>query len=766
MTPAPAERSPRPIVLVTGGSRGIGLALAHGFAARGHDVVLLARNRERLQQAAAAIAATHGVFVDHVPCDLAQPGAIATLMASLDAARLRVDILVNCAGVGTAGAFSGNEAAEIQAALRLNIDAATALMHACLPGMVARGGGGVLNVASLAGTLPMPYLALYGATKSYLAALSRAVASEVAGKGVRVSVVLPGPVDTGFFARSMQADEQRTGLLPGLSPEAVARTAIDGFFARQTVITPGMLGWLCRLGAKLLPHRMLLAFLGLMLRGSHSDARTAVHAPSLARHEPGPSMAPYRPRRMQQVLGGRGHVLILACVATALVLQVGIATRKAPHVEFGTFSPIAVAAGLIEHGVYANAFVPGGAQTPAPELYLSPGYPAVIAGMAALDRGLADTVRCLAAQQVACMRGNPFRPLIVLQTLLALLALGLAYHVARHLSGSGEIAALATLLTFVMGRFGELAVTINPYAILPPLTLIFCALLCIAHRQRSLLVSGAAGLILGLLTLVGVYHAPLVVLAPLLLAAAEFTRATPRWRFALGGSATLAVTASLVLAPWVARNLGLFGDIEPTQTWETRLLAERMVYSGLSPGELVVALFFWLPGLGDLSSLLLPAEATRKFDVYYKGSLLLEVGRVLNAAPAGADSSQFLRILDMYALGRPAEYALITALLFVRGLRATGGILVLCGWLAVPLLWRRLGVQREQAAFLLIAGPLVGVAVVQSLFTANLPWMNVSLVFVYAYAIAAVTGGLELPLGLRRLFAGPGTAEGTSSVRS
>ena len=230
---APGRAPPdmRPVVLVTGGSRGIGLALARGFAARGHDLFLIARDAERLHAAAAAIAAQFGVWVGIAPCDLAQPGAVRRMLAALDAARCTVDILVNCAGVAASGSFIDNDAAAARTMRNLNIEVATDLMHACLPAMVARGRGGVLNVASLAGMTPMPYLALYGATKSYLIALSRAVATEVAGTGVTVSVLLPGPVDTGFFARSMQASERRTALLPALSPEAVARTAIDGFFA-------------------------------------------------------------------------------------------------------------------------------------------------------------------------------------------------------------------------------------------------------------------------------------------------------------------------------------------------------------------------------------------------------------------------------------------------------------------------------------------------------------------------------------------------------
>jgi uncharacterized protein len=329
MTPAPVQRAQRPIVLVTGGSRGIGLALARGFAARGHDLVLVARDAERLQRAAVAVAAEHGVAVEHVSCDLAKPDAVAGLMAAIGASGCYVDILVNCAGIGTPGDFASNDPLEIRRALHLNIDAATTLMHACLPGMVARRRGGVLNVASLSGMLPMPYLALYGATKSYLVTLSRAVAREVAGTGVTVSVLLPGPVDTAFFARDMHADEQRTGMLPGLSPQAVARTAIESYLAGQTVVTPGMLGWLCRLGLKLLPRRMPTAIVrGILRRSLCRRASDPAQAPSIAqRDRAGSSIASAGRQRSRWALGARSQVLVLAYIAVALALQ--SASRRA-----------------------------------------------------------------------------------------------------------------------------------------------------------------------------------------------------------------------------------------------------------------------------------------------------------------------------------------------------------------------------------------------------------------------------------------------------
>lgn len=284
----------RPVVLITGGSRGIGLALALGFAARGHDVFLAARDGAALEAAAAAIAARHDVGVEHAACDLARPGAAQRLLGAVAASGCYVDILVNCAGTAVSGGFCGNDAAAVRFMRTLNIEVATDLMHACLPGMLARGRGGVVNVASLAGMAPMPNLALYGATKSYLIALSRAVATEVAGTGVTVSVLLPGPVDTGFLDGTLQADARRVGLLPALSAEIVAHAAVEGHLAGQTVITPGLLGCICRLGLKLLPYPLLAPLLARVLRGSAPAANVS--------SSPGRGLAPriaFRPRSTQ-----------------------------------------------------------------------------------------------------------------------------------------------------------------------------------------------------------------------------------------------------------------------------------------------------------------------------------------------------------------------------------------------------------------------------------------------------------------------------------
>jgi short-subunit dehydrogenase len=622
------DRELTPVVLVTGGSRGIGLALARTFAGRGYDLMLVARGLERLQRVAEKIAAEFGVSVEAIACDLARAQGATELVEAVGAKGRYIDILVNCAGVGTAGPFERNTPAQVHTALHLNIDAATALMRACLPDMVARRRGGVLNVASLAGALPMPYLAVYGATKSYLASLSQAVAQEVAGTGVTVSVLLPGPVDTGFFAHDGQPhDEQELVLVPGLTATEVARTAVDGFLARQRVITPGMLAWLCRLGVKLLPRRLPVDLVGLMLGRPHAPDAIAPQREGSARGHPAPG-------RKGWTIPVPGHVLLLACIAIVFVLQVGIGTRKLPQVDAGPRSNIAAVASLLKHGTFADAFSVDGTNEPQPGRYLAPGYPAFLAGFALLDRNLATAIQCLAAGGRDCTQGgNPFRPLIALQTLLTLLAFALLFHVARDLSRSAEIAALAVGLTFVMGRFNDFVTSVNAYAIVPSLALIFAATLFVAHRRRSVLLATIAGLTLGFVALTEVYYAALVVVAPLLLIWAGHTRTDTQERHAWIAAAALAFAACFVIGPWVARNYWLFADLALTDGTATKNLAERVAYSGLSWHEWRAASLFWLPGIGDLSSLLSPTGASRKFDVYYTGSLLLESGRILESTP-------------------------------------------------------------------------------------------------------------------------------------
>lgn len=247
-----------PVVLITGGSTGIGYALAEEFAQRGHTLVLVARDENRLATAAASLRAAFSIDVAAISADLTRADDLARVMATVAAQRQYVDILVNVAGMGISGPFASGRSEDLALLLKLNIEAPTILARACLPEMMMRGRGGIINVASIAGLVPVPYLSLYAASKSYLVALSRALAFEAKSSGVRISVVTPGPARTAFlFADGFLAGSWARWV-PVLEANVVARVAYEGFMAGQSIVTPGFFGALCRLGLKFLPHQFVL----------------------------------------------------------------------------------------------------------------------------------------------------------------------------------------------------------------------------------------------------------------------------------------------------------------------------------------------------------------------------------------------------------------------------------------------------------------------------------------------------------------------------
>ena len=187
----------RPMTVVTGASQGIGLALARHFARCRHDLLLIARRPEPLEQAAAGIRAECKVEVATLPLDITAPDAIARIEAALAQHGTYADVLVNSAGMGLAGPVS-------RAIPRTRFTSLWTSTCALLPsptrhflaGMRMRGRGGILNLASLGGYAPGPYQAAYYASKAYVISLSEALAAETAGQGVRVCALAPGPVHT------------------------------------------------------------------------------------------------------------------------------------------------------------------------------------------------------------------------------------------------------------------------------------------------------------------------------------------------------------------------------------------------------------------------------------------------------------------------------------------------------------------------------------------------------------------------------------------
>jgi short-subunit dehydrogenase len=188
----------RPVALVTGASGGIGRAFALALGERGHDLVLVARDTARLEAVAKEIEAGSGAASEILTADLSDSGALATVEARLADPARPVDVVVNNAGFGTYGKFTDLPVDREAQEIRLNVVALMRLTHAGLAGMVARGTGGVINVASIGGLQPTPGYATYGATKAFVISFTEALHEELKGTGVRCMVLSPGFTRTEF----------------------------------------------------------------------------------------------------------------------------------------------------------------------------------------------------------------------------------------------------------------------------------------------------------------------------------------------------------------------------------------------------------------------------------------------------------------------------------------------------------------------------------------------------------------------------------------
>jgi len=235
--PAP---SPSTAALVTGASSGIGADIARDLAGRGHGVVLVARREERLRALADELAAAHGVRAEVLACDLADPDARDALPSRVGELGLTIDVLVNNAGYGSAGSFVGLDAANETQMVRLNCEAVVALTSAFAPGMVDRGAGAILVVASSAGFQPLPRQATYGASKAFALSFAEALHAELADRGVAVTALCPGPVRTEFME---VADLDLDSAVPGfawVSSQECARQAVEGLVRNKRVVVPGL----------------------------------------------------------------------------------------------------------------------------------------------------------------------------------------------------------------------------------------------------------------------------------------------------------------------------------------------------------------------------------------------------------------------------------------------------------------------------------------------------------------------------------------------
>lgn len=226
--------------LITGASAGIGKAIAQRFAEAGHDLILVARRQAELEALAAKLAHDHGVDAQPLSADLATRGASERLLAQL--AGRDVGILVNNAGVLSSGSFRRMEQKAIDAMIGLNVSSLTAMCRTFADHLVERGGGRIVNVASIAAFQPVPNLAVYAATKAYVLSLSESLSLELARKGVSVTAVCPGYTDTDML-RGPVAEAAGKVSIPEftvLDPETVARDAYKACMRGAAIEVPGI----------------------------------------------------------------------------------------------------------------------------------------------------------------------------------------------------------------------------------------------------------------------------------------------------------------------------------------------------------------------------------------------------------------------------------------------------------------------------------------------------------------------------------------------
>jgi uncharacterized protein len=257
----------RRVALVTGASAGIGRAFALALADRGHDLVLVARDTERLEELAEELRAAYGASAEVLTADLSDPAALARVEARVADRDRPIDLLVNNAGFGTSGRFAAlpveREAQEIQ----LNVIALVRLTHAALGAQIDRGRGGVINVGSIAGYQPTPGNAIYGATKAFVRSFTQGVHEELKGSGVKCMVLSPGFTRTEFQQRAGFDSSEVPGFLWQDAP-TVVQHALRAYDKGRAECVPGPLNTATAAFTAVTPHSVTRRIAGVVVSRS------------------------------------------------------------------------------------------------------------------------------------------------------------------------------------------------------------------------------------------------------------------------------------------------------------------------------------------------------------------------------------------------------------------------------------------------------------------------------------------------------------------
>lgn len=247
-----------PVALITGASAGIGKEFAKLYAARGYELVLVARREDSLRQLASELSTAYGVTSHVVAADLASPTSPIAIQNAVNSLGIQIDLLVNNAGFAVNGAFATVPAESHLDILQVNITSLVHLTHLFLPAMLERGNGGILNVASTAAFVPGPMMAIYYATKAFVLSFTEALANECADRGVKVSCLCPGATITEFQIRAGMENSKLFQRGFNMDAKTVAQMGVDGLDRNQTVVICGFRNKLAVASSRFVPRKMVL----------------------------------------------------------------------------------------------------------------------------------------------------------------------------------------------------------------------------------------------------------------------------------------------------------------------------------------------------------------------------------------------------------------------------------------------------------------------------------------------------------------------------
>lgn len=251
--------------LVTGASSGIGECFARALAARGHNLILVARSTDKLEALADEFRTQHSVLAVPLPVDLSAPGAAAQLNQVLQERGLGVDLLVNNAGFGARGRFWELPLDRQAPMLHLNVQALVELTHLLLPPMVAQHRGGIINVSSTAGFQAVPYTSVYAASKAFVTSFSEGLAEELRPFGIVVVTLCPGGTRTNFFVASQYGRPKLPGGMQ--DPPEVVAAALRALDRGGGTVVPGLLNKASLLSQRLVPRRVVARIAARIFRG-------------------------------------------------------------------------------------------------------------------------------------------------------------------------------------------------------------------------------------------------------------------------------------------------------------------------------------------------------------------------------------------------------------------------------------------------------------------------------------------------------------------